>query len=308
LLRRVEREPLVQQSSRDDTGCPRCIEGGDSSGGNRREEPSLRGRDPRRAPGNSRPRSGSFWARSRAAGVSRRTPPPSSGASRERRPRDRSQRRPQKAWLLTRALITLGTMASARRKHGSARSNADGGSNLARRRIRGSYGCARASFRNGRNRMFGLRPPRCDELEGLTARRRARAGAQPPREHLARTLQGVSTSSGRRTKPSATRRRTFAIDEVRDGCPARGAHSARRAALESTPVEDVSGDESLRVRFTAARVEVASAGQANARSAERPGAGAGTATETSEVKIATRRTSEYLVSARAVPPKRAWSA
>lgn len=191
---------------------------------------------------------------------------------------------------------------------GSACSNADRGSNLARRRIRGSYGCARASFRNGRNRMFGLRPPRCDELEGLTARRRARAGAQPPREHLARTLQGVSTSSRRRTKPSATRRRTSAIDEVRDGYPARGAHSARRAALESTPVEDVSGDESLRVRFTAARVEVASAGQANARSAARPRARAGTATETSEVKIATRRTSEYLVSARAVPPKRAWSA
>lgn len=56
------------------------------------------------------------------------------------------------AWLLAQALITLGTIASARRNAGSALSNADRGSNLARRRIKGSYGCARASFLYGRSR------------------------------------------------------------------------------------------------------------------------------------------------------------
>lgn len=52
----------------------------------------------------------------------------------------------QRAWLLVRALITLETNSLARTKVRVASANADRGGNLARRRIKSSYGCARASF------------------------------------------------------------------------------------------------------------------------------------------------------------------
>lgn len=52
----------------------------------------------------------------------------------------------QRAWLLTRALITLEPAALARCKSGRASATRTEVANLARRRIKGSKGCVRASL------------------------------------------------------------------------------------------------------------------------------------------------------------------
>lgn len=125
----MKREPLHGQFSRDDTGCPRLSKEGTSTAGI--AERSLRFGTAthvacRAVPGTLRHSSSSFTETDHARAWST----PASGASRERRSRDRPQGELQRAWLLTRALITLGTTASARFGEipvGSARSNADRG-------------------------------------------------------------------------------------------------------------------------------------------------------------------------------------
>lgn len=109
--------------------------------------------------GQSPARSGESRARSRLLRCHWRWGSSVSGASRERRPRDRPRKSSQRAWLLARALITLGTAVSAGRKPGRNQrtrtevATSRGGESGARN------GCARASIRYGRSRKFRFQPP-----------------------------------------------------------------------------------------------------------------------------------------------------
>lgn len=175
-LRLAKRDTLLRAGFTRRHGVSAALEGGDSYGGNRREEPSLRDRDPCRVPGSSRyapALSELVHAEPRASGASS-----SSGASRERRSRDRPPREPQKAWLLTSALITLGTEASARIgeiPNGSALSNADKRSQTSRGGgWRARTGVARASFRNGITSGCSGFGPQDVPRSGCVSRRRGR--------------------------------------------------------------------------------------------------------------------------------------
>jgi len=151
------REPQSGQASGDDTGCPRCskegisragIAGGTFASGPR---PMSHGGQSPTCSEPSRARS----RRQRLRGPNREW------SSRERRPRDRSREGSQKAWLLARALITLGTLAMARRKSGrrfrtrtEAAASRGGGS-------RAPAGVpVRRSKTYGRCRSIGFQPPR----------------------------------------------------------------------------------------------------------------------------------------------------
>jgi len=234
-----------------------ALEGGDSYGGNRREEPSLRDRDPCRVPGSSRyapALSELVHAEPRASGASS-----SSGASRERRSRDRPPREPQKAWLLTSALITLGTEASARIgeiPNGSALSNADKRSQTSRGGgWRARTGVARASFRNGRNRVVRASAPRMCLAQAASLVGADESGSRARASLLgntsrARFARRVSTSPRWQKKSSSSEEAYLRVRRVSRQC------SARRQALDSTPMEGVSDDRGHASAFTAAREEV----------------------------------------------------
>jgi hypothetical protein len=158
-----------------------------------------------------------------------------SGASRERRPRDRPRKSSQRAWLLARALITLGTAVSAWRKPGrdqrtrTEAAASRGGESGARN------GCARASFRYGRSRKFRFQPPGF-VVAPIGAGTRARASrVGTPLAHFR-----VSESLRRRKEPTA-------IEEAylrERRCSRRGLPSRKRSgsppqgvALEQSPAE-----------------------------------------------------------------------
>ena len=237
-------------------GVSAALEGGDFYGGNRREEPSLRDRDPCRVPGSSRyapALSELVHAEPRASGVST-----SSGASRERRSRDRPPREPQKAWLLTSALITLRTEASAR----SVKSRTG---QCFRTRTRGRKPRAEEDgglvrvlpvrpFVTAEIGLFRLRPPGCASLRSRS-RSADESGSRARASLLGNTsrvpfVRRVSTSPRWRKKSSSIEEAYLRVRRVSRQC------SARRRALDSTPMEGVSDDRSHASAFTAAREEV----------------------------------------------------
>jgi len=256
-LRLTRRESLGGQVSRDDTGCPRLSKEGTLTAGI--AEKSLRFGTAthvacRAVPGTLRHSQGSFMHEPRASGVSS-----SSGASRERRSRDRPPREPQKAWLLTSALITLGTEASARIgeiPNGSALSNADKRSQTSRGGgWRARTGVARASFRNGRNRVVRASAPRMCLAQAAALVDADESGSRARASLLGNTSRArferrVSTSPRWRKKSSSIEEAYLRDRRVSRQC------SARRQALDSTPMEGVSDDRSHASAFTAAREEV----------------------------------------------------
>ena len=137
-------------------GVSALLEGGDPTAGIA-AEPSLRGRDPCRVSASHRhaplhPR----LVRRKSVASARNLPRVELRESDGREIGRREHR--QRAWLLTRALITLGTTTKARRKRGFRGRTRTGAARPARRRIEGSYGCARASKTYGRSRKFDSSP------------------------------------------------------------------------------------------------------------------------------------------------------
>lgn len=89
--------------------------------------------------------SGTPRARSRMVSVARRATRREGGASRERRPRDRSQARVAEGMAPRSSCHEARGERSGAAQVGLLRANADRGGSLARRRIESSCGCARAS-------------------------------------------------------------------------------------------------------------------------------------------------------------------
>lgn len=182
----------------------------------------------------------------------------------------------QRTWLLVRALITLGTSSLARTKFRVARSNADRGGNLARRRIESSYGCARASIDTAEIGQIRLRSPRCVPLRRPSGASGNRGQGLSSRGNTSRASFGESTSQRWRREVVDVRGGvTSAHIEVRDEVIRKDrftppAKSQKEQALESTPVEGVSGNENTR-RVTMTRVEVALVGPASVARLQRRG-------------------------------------
>lgn len=209
-FRHAEREPLHGRAFKRRHGVSAVLEGGDFYGGNRREEPSLRDRDPCRVPGSSR-YAPALLELVHGRGHAQARQLSSSGASRERRSRDRPQGESQRAWLLTSALITLRAEASARIGEipsGSALPNADRGRKPRAEEDRELVRVLPVRpFVTAEIGLFGLRPPRCASLRPTPqasdeSGSRARASLRGNTSR-ARFERSVSTSPRWRKKSSS---------------------------------------------------------------------------------------------------------
>lgn len=194
-----------------------------------------------------------------------------------------------------------------------AGSNADRGGNLARRRIESSYGCARASIDTAEIGESGFGPhdvcPSGVHATSNGNRGQGLAFAGTPRalpsgRARAGDCEGKSSMFEEAYPPRTSRFETKWFERI-TSLPRPKA--GRSKALEPTPVEGVSGNQSHASCHDDAGGSCLG-GSGEGRSAARPRSRAGTTTETSEVKVATKQTSEQLVRHRAVPPKRTPSA
>jgi hypothetical protein len=309
---RAKREPLRGPLSRDDTGCPRSSKEGTLTAGI--AEKSLRFGAAthvacRGVPGTLRPFSGSFT-------VERRITPSrasSSGASRERRSRDRPHEETPEGMAPHQGADHAQDDGSGSTRCKSGRVGAFERGPRRKPRAEEDGGLVRVlpvrPFVTAEIGWFGPRSPRCASLRPATVESGSRAGTSHRRNtSRVRFERGVSTSRRWRTRSPSNEEAYLRVRRGSRRLSERGATSARRQALESAPMEDVSGDQRLASLSRRRRKTSPSAGPASERSVETPRSRAGTATETSEVKIATEPTSQHLVCDRAVPPKRAQSA